>query len=158
MSKIIKRTAALVCAALIMVSISACGEKTETKESSAVSETTSAASTEAATEKATAEVTTESAASNTEAATTAAKAASTDSDIVGSWEYEGGSFTYTFNDNGTGTYDISGNVMNFTYSADGTKLTITYEGSAAMELSYELNGDTLNVKDSTGSDTIYKRK
>lgn len=157
MSTIIKKAAALVCAAMLVISISACGEKTETKNSSEVSETNSVAT---YSDSSAAAETTVAAAETTaaEATTAAAKAEASNSDLVGSWEYESGGFVYTFNDNGTGTYDISGNVMKFTYTADDTKLTITYEGSPAMELNYELNGDTLNVKDSAGNDTIYKRK
>ena len=51
--------------------------------------------------------------------------------------------------------------MNFTYEADGSTLKITYtdEGvDAPMELEYEIDGDALNVKDSMGNDTLYKRK
>lgn len=163
----IKKAAALVCVAMLMISISACGEKTETKESSKTSETNSVATypDSSAADSTTVAAATEATTTAAEIATTAAKAdadssspAASDANIVGSWEYESGGFVYTFNDNGTGTYDVAGNVMNFTYETDGTKLKITYEGSPAMELEYELNGDTLNVKDSTGNDTIYKRK
>ena len=68
---------------------------------------------------------------------------------------------YTFNADGSGSYDMFGEVMKFTYEADGSTLKITYidEGvDAATELEYAIDGDTLNVKDSLGNDTIYKRK
>ena len=153
----IKITAAIVCAAMLMISISACSEKTETRDSSEVSETNSVAtySDSSASNNTTAAATEATAAAQT---ATAAKAETSSKDILGSWEYESGGFVYTFYDNGTGTYDVAGNVMNFTYETNGSVLKITYEGSPAMELEYELNGDTLNVKDSTGNDTIYKHK
>ena len=78
--------------------------------------------------------------------------------LVGSWKYQGGNFTYTFNDDGTGTYDASGNNMEFTYKTDGNKISITYTGNtAAFETEYSIDGDTLNVKDSLGNDTLYKK-
>ena len=169
MSTTIKKISALICAAMLIISISACGEKNETKESGSASETNSVVSysdsSAEATTAASTEIPTEATTIAADEATTAAKAEkeqskteTTDNSIVGVWEYESGGFTYTFKEDGTGTYDVAGNVMKFTYTADGTKLKITYEGSPAMELEYELSGDTLNVKDSTGNDTIYKRK
>ena len=83
--------------------------------------------------------------------------------IVGQWKYDdsdfsgsGMDFVYTFNANGTGNYAAAGTDMPFTYVADGSQLTITYE-SGVFETEYEINGDILNVKDSGGSDTLYKR-
>jgi len=79
--------------------------------------------------------------------------------LVGSWEYQSGGYTYTFNADGTGTYDISGNIMKFTYEATATRLSITFEGNTApMTLDYSINGKVLNVKDSSGADTLYNRK
>ena len=78
--------------------------------------------------------------------------------IVGSWKYESGSYTYTFNEDGTGKYDISGSVKEFTYKTDGDKLSITYNGStAAFETTYEIKDNVLNIKDSFGKDTKYKK-
>ena len=82
--------------------------------------------------------------------------------IVGKWKYyeEGSSysadFIYTFNKDGTGEYSMFGASKPFTYTTDGNKLTITYD-SAPFETEYEINGDILNVKDSAGSDTLYKK-
>ena len=74
--------------------------------------------------------------------------------IVGDWEYESGGYTYHFNEDGTGTYM---DTMKLTYTEDNGKVTITYDGmDNSLEGTWE--GDTLNVKDSFGSDTIYKRK
>ena len=82
--------------------------------------------------------------------------------IVGKWKYykEGSSYSadyvYTFNKDGTGEYSMSGAAMPFTYTTDGNKLTINYD-SAPFETEYEINGDILNVKDSGGNDTLYKK-
>lgn len=72
--------------------------------------------------------------------------------IVGDWEYENGGYTYHFNEDGTGTYM---GTMNLTYTEDNGAVTINFEGYS-LEGTWE--GDVLNVKDSFGSDTIYKRK
>ena len=80
--------------------------------------------------------------------------------IVGTWEYNTGGYTYTFNEDGTGNYAYGETKMEFTYTAseDG-KLSILYSGNtAAFETTYTIDGNTLNIKDSFGSDTIYKRK
>ena len=80
-------------------------------------------------------------------------------EIVGTWEYNSGSYTYTFNEDGTGTYDIGGQKKEFTYKTDGDKLSITYNGStASFDTTYSIKDNELNIKDSFGSDTIYKRK
>lgn len=79
--------------------------------------------------------------------------------LVGSWTYEGGNYTYTFNEDGTGTYNAAGNKMEFTYKTDENKISITYTGNtAAFETEYSIDGDTLNVKDSVGNDTLYKKQ
>lgn len=80
--------------------------------------------------------------------------------IVGTWEYNTGGYTYTFNEDGTGNYAYGESKMEFTYTAteDG-KLSILYTGNTdAFETTYTIDGNTLNIKDSFGSDTIYKRK
>ena len=79
--------------------------------------------------------------------------------LVGSWEYQGGVYTYTFNADGTGTYDVSGNLMKFTYEATDSTISFTYgSDTTPMTLNYSINGKVLNVKDSNGSDTLYNRK
>ena len=78
--------------------------------------------------------------------------------IVGAWEYESGGYTYTFNEDGTGQYDVAGTVMPFTYEIDGENLSILYEGNtAAFETTFEIKGGTLNIIDSLGNDTLYKK-
>lgn len=79
--------------------------------------------------------------------------------IVGAWKYEQGGYTYHFNEDGTGFYDVSGSQMEFTYKTEGNKIAITYKGnSAAFETEYEIKDDTLNIKDSFGRDTLYKKQ
>ena len=75
--------------------------------------------------------------------------------LVGEWEYDGGLYSYVFSADGTGEY--AG--MAFTYEADGSVLSITYEGmDMATELEYSVDGKVLNVVDSFGDDTIYNKK
>ncbi len=83
--------------------------------------------------------------------------------IVGRWQYNDNemsnaniNFIYIFNADGTGEYDAAGSVMKFTYEAKDGKLTIHYENLGDFSTTYEVNGDTLNVRDSGGADTIYK--
>ena len=80
--------------------------------------------------------------------------------IIGSWKYDGGgNYVYTFNEDGTGNYDFGGNKMEFTYELkDGSKISIIYKGNTSpFETEYKIDGDTLNVIDSLGNDTIYKK-
>lgn len=80
--------------------------------------------------------------------------------IIGSWKYDGiGDYTYTFNEDGTGTYDLgSGNVMEFTYETKDGKISILYKNNTVpFESEYKIDGDTLNVIDSVGRDTLYKK-
>ncbi|MBR3132683.1 MAG: hypothetical protein IKG42_01155 [Clostridia bacterium] len=80
--------------------------------------------------------------------------------IVGYWENNdyGLSFIYTFNEDGTGEYDAAGTIMEFTYKTDGDKISILYTGNTvSFDTEYKIDGDTLNVIDSLGDDTLYKR-
>ena len=77
--------------------------------------------------------------------------------IKGQWAHD--TYVYTFNEDGSGTYDASGTLMKFKFTAENGKLSITYEGNTEpLVLDYELKGDVLNVKDSFGKDTLYNRK
>ena len=77
--------------------------------------------------------------------------------IVGKWAL--GSFVYTFNEDGTCEYDVSGKIMKCTYKTDGDKLSILYDGdTASFDTTYSIDGNKLNVKDSFDNDTIYTRK
>ena len=78
--------------------------------------------------------------------------------LIGSWA--NGSYVYTFNEDKTCSYGISGaGAMECTYEINGDKISILYKGNtAAFETTYSINGNELNVLDSFGNDTIYTRK
>ena len=77
--------------------------------------------------------------------------------IVGKWAH--GSYVYTFNEDKTCSYDASGSLMECTYTIDGDKLSVLYNGNTApFETTYSIDGNKLNVKDSFGNDTIYEKK
>ena len=78
--------------------------------------------------------------------------------IIGSWKYEGADYTYTFNEDGTGDYNAYGTEMKFTYTTKDNNISILYDGNTSpFETEYSIDGDTLNVKDSFGKDTLYKK-
>ncbi len=78
--------------------------------------------------------------------------------IVGSWKYNSGNYTYTFNEDGTGDYDTGGSKMEFTYTLEDGKISILYKGSTSPFTSeYTIEGDTLNIVDSFGNNTLYTR-
>ena len=151
MKAITTKTISLICALFLMIPLASCGAKNDAKE------------TTAPTESATVSTATEAPApATTEAGIETEAKASADNGLVGSWDFaELSGMVYTFNADGTGSYDMFGEAMNFTYEADGSTLKITFtdEGvDVPTELAYTIDGDTLNVKDSLGNDTIYKRK
>lgn len=99
----------------------------------------------------------------------ASAAVSTDSEstpvsgdsLVGVWEakdYAG--IAYTFNEDGSGQYDLMGNIMRLNYTTKDGKITIEFleEGMSSVTLSYTLDGDTLDIKDSFGNDVYYVKK
>ena len=115
-----------------------CGEEKETS-SIGVSESSVSDSSEVETE---AEAETEAAAEET--------------GLVGVWEYEAGGYTYTFNEDGTGQYDLGGTIMKLTYEDKGT---ILFEGNTdPMELEYSMSDGKLIIIDSLGDEVVYKRK
>lgn len=80
--------------------------------------------------------------------------------IVGKWQSEKlPDYVYTFNADGTGQYDMAGNILELTYTTEDGKITISFtaDGYTPVTLNYELDGDKLNIKDSFGSDTFYLR-
>ena len=80
--------------------------------------------------------------------------------IVGSFKFDdpGASLVFTFNSDKTGVYNIMGQKMNFTYNDDGSNLNIKFDGdSNVTDTPYTLNGDTLTIKDASGSDMVYHR-
>ena len=150
MKAITTKTISLICALFLMVSLASCGAKNDTKETTAPTEAPAPATTEAP------------APAKTEAVIETEAKASADTGLVGSWDFaELSGMVYIFNADGTGSYDMFGEAMHFTYEADGSTLTITFtdeDVDVPTELAYTIDGDTLNVKDSLGNDTIYKRK
>lgn len=77
--------------------------------------------------------------------------------IVGKWAHD--SFVYTFNKDGTCSYDAAGTLMKCTYKIDKDKLSILYEGdTTSFDTTFSIDGNKLNVKDSFGDDTIYEKK
>ena len=82
------------------------------------------------------------------------------SELIGSWEYEEmEGFTYTFNADGTGKYDVMGDVIDFTYTDNGDSFTMTYDDvDTPLTMEYVIEGNTLTVKDSLGSDVKYIKK
>lgn len=81
--------------------------------------------------------------------------------IVGQWKNDslGYDYIYTFNSDGTGKYDAAGTIMKFTYTLKGDKISIQYEGEnmESFDTKYSIDGNTLNVVDSLGNDTLYKK-
>ena len=83
---------------------------------------------------------------------------STKKGIVGKWKHESTDYTYNFKSDGTGTYSYGSSSMEFTYETTDTKISITFAGSTIpFTTKYTLDGDKLNIIDSFGNDTIYKR-
>lgn len=148
---IFNKTFLMICALVLIISLAACGAKNDAEVTTAPTEPAAASTATEATAPAATD-----AAIETEAKTSA------DNGLVGSWDYaELSGMVYTFNADGSGSYDMFGEVMKFTYEADGATLKITYTDEGVdepMELEYKIDGDVLNVKDSLGNDTIYKRK
>lgn len=155
MKSITIKTISLICTLLLILSLAACGAKNDAKETTAPTE---AAATSSATEVPSPAETD----AATDAVTETEATASSDNGLVGSWDYsELSGMVYTFNADGTGTYDIFGEVLDFTYEADGSTVKITYTDESVdvpLELNYEIDGDILNLKDSAGNDIVYKRK
>ena len=90
---------------------------------------------------------------------TSAEADST-AQLIGQWQSENlPDYIYTFNADGTGQYDMAGNILELTYTVQDGKITMTFltQGYQPVTLAYVLDGDRLNIKDSFGSDTFYNR-
>ena len=118
-----------------------CGEEKETS-SAGVSESSVSDSSEVETE-----------------AETETEAVAEETGLVGVWEYEAGGYTYTFNEDGTGQYDLGGTIMKLTYEDKGTILSILFEGNTdPMELEYSMSDGKLIIIDSLGDEVVYNRK
>lgn len=86
------------------------------------------------------------------ATTAATTQTQTSAGIVGTWKYRGSlDCEYTFCADGTGIYNYTGTQMPFTYTDDGTAVSILYEGNTAPTvLKYTISEETLNIEDSFG--------
>ena len=84
--------------------------------------------------------------------------------IEGTWYYYNGAslsddIFYKFNADKSGEYVYAGTSMKFTYEDDGTKVSLQYENATVpSEYEYKIEDKTLTIKDSFGSDVIYKKK
>ena len=83
-------------------------------------------------------------------------------EIVGSFRYVKVPLidaTYTFNENGTGTYEIWGEVINFTYTVYGNELSIIYEEKyPPRKFEITVDDEALTIIDEkTGAQTILDR-
>lgn len=79
--------------------------------------------------------------------------------IVGTWEYSSGGYSYTFNADGTGSYNYGTTVMEFAYTDDGATVSIKYTtNTVASDYAYTIEGDTLIIADSFGDTVEYTRK
>lgn len=76
--------------------------------------------------------------------------------IVGNWVYgSNSSYEYEFKEDGTGSYYG----RTFTYTIDGEKISILYDGdSVPFESTFSIDGNKLDIKDSRGNSTIYTKK
>ena len=78
--------------------------------------------------------------------------------LIGSWAYEEDeNFIYTFNANGTGSYEIYGETINFTYTDNGSSVEIVFD-DAPGTFDYTIDGNTLVLVDSTGTEVRYLKQ
>lgn len=79
--------------------------------------------------------------------------------IIGSWEsVDISGAIYTFEEGGKGSYTFAGASMDFTYTDDGTAVTIQYPNSDAPNVfKYTIEGKKLNIEDSFGSIVVYEK-
>lgn len=77
------------------------------------------------------------------------------SSLTGVWVYEEDeNFVYTFNANGTGSYEVYGETINFTYTDNGTSVEIVFD-DAPGTFDYTIDGNTLVLVDSTCTEVRY---
>ena len=76
--------------------------------------------------------------------------------LVGSWAYgSGNTYVFTFNEDKTCSY--AG--RNCTYTIDGDKLSILYEGDKTpFETVYKIEDNKLTIKDSLNNEVVYNKK
>ena len=77
-----------------------------------------------------------------------------DTGIIGTWSYSS-SFEFVFNEDKTCSY--AGRKC--TYTVDGDKLSVLYEGDTApFETTFKIEDNKLTIKDSLGKDVVYTKK
>ena len=78
--------------------------------------------------------------------------------IVGKWAYgTGDSFVYTFNEDKTCHY--SANNRKCTYTINGDKLSILYDGDTApFDTTFKIEDNKLTIVDSFGSEVVYNKR
>lgn len=85
----------------------------------------------------------------------------TKGNIVGKWKFDDPrvNISYVFLEDGNGSYDYSGQVLDFTYTTTNTELTITFkkDNNAPLKSPYTVTNDTLTIKDASGKDLVYKK-
>ena len=78
-------------------------------------------------------------------------------EIVGTWDSSG--FSYTFNDDKTGSYSTGDTELTFTYEDDGENITIVVDGgSNSSKYKYTVDGQELVFEDSFGNAVKYYKK
>lgn len=66
--------------------------------------------------------------------------------------------SYTFNQDGTGQYELLGEKLDLTYKTNGNILSIMFAGqNVPMDVEYTVNAQALTMKDVTGNDVVYHR-
>lgn len=80
--------------------------------------------------------------------------------LIGTWEsVDISGAKYTFNEDGSGKYTFMGTDMEFTYTDDGTQVTIQYSNSDAPNVfKYTIAEGKLNIEDSFGSIVVYEKQ
>ena len=77
--------------------------------------------------------------------------------LYGSWGHD--KYIYTFNEDGSCSYDSKGVVLNCKYTVDNDILVLYYDGNMdPYELTYRIEDGVLHIIDEYGSDVAYKRK
>ena len=103
---------------------------------------------------------------NNDGAGSAAPAAATESKgtgIVGTFRYVDAetpelTSSYTFNQDGTGQYELLGEKLDLTYKTNGNILSIMFAGqNVPMDVEYTVNAQALTMKDVNGNDVVYHR-
>ncbi len=83
------------------------------------------------------------------------------SGMAGVWTYNQKDYkipaTYTFKKDGTGEYNLAGQIKKLKWKTKGGKITITFEGEGDMNQKYKLKGDVLTLYDIADNPVVYYR-